>query len=283
MRSLVIASLAAILVLFFACSEKKPETPPPAKPVQQQLQAPDSSGIRQPNFVWGNLKHQMVNFYYQPTDTMRAFAPDLLKKALEIYDFCHIAMAWSTPEPIEFYCYADMPTMTAHTSREYPFVLGNRIYYGYGPPFGRPIAEFVMSKLPEGSSRFAFVREGVPMLLDYSGRNYHQATFNFIGEGIIHPVSSLTSNEEYLQLKPAMREIEAASLCGYIMWEWGSEKFMKVYHSDKAFPDALKEATGVSVTQLEKQWLQFLPEHTDEKEAQREAEQGAANQQGGGK
>ena len=269
MRSLTIASLVAILALFYACSEKKPETPPPAQPVQQRLQAPDSAGIRQPNFAWSNQKHRMVDFYFQPTDSLRLFAPDLLKKALEIYQFCCEVMLWTTPEPVEFYCYADMQTMTMHTSREQPFVLGNRIYYGYGPTFGRPFAEFVMSKLPEGPSQFEFVREGVPMLLDYTGRNYHQATFNFIEGQKIHPVSVLTTNADYLQLNQAMREIEAASLCGYIMWEWGYEKFMKIYHSDKAFPEALKETTGVDVAQLESQWLKFLPEHTDEKEAQR--------------
>ncbi len=279
MRSLVQAILAAIVLLIFACSEKKPETAQPEKPVQQQLQAADSSGIRPVNFVWGSQQHRMINFYFQPTDSLRKFAPDLLKKALEIYKFNCEVMLWYTPEPVEFYCFEDMQTMTMYTSRDVPFFLGNRIYYGYGPPFGRPFAEFVMSKLPEGPSRFAFIREGLPMLLDYTGRNYHQATFNFIGEGIIDPVSSLTTNEEFLKLKGAMREIEASSLCGYMMWEWGYEKFMKIYHSDKDFPAALKEVTGVDVAQLEKQWLEFLPEHTDEKENARQAEM----LQGGGK
>lgn len=279
MRSLVQAILAAIFLLTIACSEKKPEAAKTEKPVQQQLQPADSSGIRPVNFVWGNQQHRMINFLFQPTDTLRMFAPDLLKKALEIYKFDCEVLQWFTPEPVEFYCFENMETMAMYTSRDVPFFLGNRIYYGYGPPFGRPFAEFVMSKLPDGPSRFAFIHEGVPMLLDYTGRNYHQATFNFIGEGKIHPVATLTSNAEYVQLNQAMREIEAASLCGYMMWEWGYEKFMKIYHSDKEFPEALKEATGADVAQLEKQWLAFLPEHTDEKEdARREA-----TQQGGGK
>ncbi len=81
MRSLVIAILSAIVVLFIACSEKKPETAQPEKPVQQPLQAADSSGIRPVNFVWGNQQHRMINFFFQPTDSLRMFAPDLLKKA----------------------------------------------------------------------------------------------------------------------------------------------------------------------------------------------------------
>lgn len=276
MRSKVYAIFAAMFLLLSACSEKKPETAQPEKPAV--LQAADSSGIRPANFVWGVQKHRMIDFYFQPTDSLRIFAPELLKKALEIYQFCCEVMLWSTPEPVEFYCYQDMPTMTMYTSREEPFVLGNRIYYGYGPPFGRQFAEFVMSKLPGGPSRFAFLQEGIPILLDYTGRNYHHATNNFIGEGLIHSVSELTTNDEYLQLKENMREIEAASLAGYIMWEWGYEKFMQIYHSEKEFPEALKEATGVDVAQLQKQWLLFLPEHTVEKEAERDS----AVQSGGG-
>lgn len=276
MRTLSLMMLLTIVVLSAACSEKKPETAKPEPVVQ--LQAADSTGIRPANFVWGVEKHRMVNFYFQPNDSLRATAPSLLKKSLEIYEFDCQALQWLTPEPVEFYCYEDVRSLNMHTSRNEPFFIGNKIYYGYGPPFGRVFAEFVVSRLPGGESEFAFIREGIPMLLDYSGRNYHQATYNFIADGSLDPVSTLTNNEEYLKLREAMRVIEASSLVAYMMWEWGSEKFMQVYHSDKDFDAALKEVMGIDTAQLEKQWLAFLPEHTDEKEAEREA----AARQGGG-
>ena len=276
MRSLISMILLATIVLAAACSEKKPEAAKSEPAVT--LGAADSTGVRPANFVWGSQKHPMIAFYFEPVDSLRAIAPELLKKSLEIYQFSCEALQWTTPEPIEFYCYKDVPTLAMYTSRREPFFAGNKIYYGYGPPFGRVFAEFVISKLPQGESQFAFIREGMPMLLDFSGRNYHHSTNNFITDGSIHPVSLITNNSEYLKQNQGMREVEAASLVAYMMWEWGYEKFMMIYHSDKSFDEALKEATGVDTEQLQKQWMLFLPEHTVEKEAEREA---AANPGGG--
>ncbi|MGB5139693.1 MAG: hypothetical protein WBP29_14255, partial [Candidatus Zixiibacteriota bacterium] len=191
MRSALSIVFLAMAVLLSACSEKKPETAKPEPVVQ--LQAADSTGIRPANFVWGSEKHPMISFYFQPNDSLRQIAPSLLRKSLEIYEFACQALQWTTPEPVEFYCFEDVKTLEMYTSRREPFLAGNKIYYGYGPPFGRVFAEFVMSRLPEGESKFEFIREGTPMLLDYTGRNYHQATFNFLSDGSISPVADLTN------------------------------------------------------------------------------------------
>ncbi len=269
MRSILPMILVATFIWSIGCSEKKPDAAKSETPIV--LQEPDSTGVRPANFVWQVKKHRLINFYYEPDDTLEFYAIDLLKKTLEIYEFCCKVMLWNAPEPLEFYCYKDVETMNMYTSRSEPFLAGNKIYYGYGPAYGRPFAEFVMSRLPGGQTRFAFIKEGLPILLDYTGRNYHQATYNFIAEGTIHPVAMLTSNEDYLGLSEAMRQIEAASLNAYITWEWGFEKYMQIYHSDKDFEDALKEATGTDLAQLQSQWLAFLPEQTTEKVAEREA------------
>lgn len=277
MRNILKLIIASTLFVMIGCSEKKPDAvkePAPQPQVVHELQPPDSSGIRPPDWVWGVESHPLIKFYFQPTDTLRFYAADLLKKALEIYQFDCQVLNWTKPEPVEFYCYQDIPTLTLYTTSEEPFVLGNRIYYGYGPSFGRPFAEFVISKIPGGPTQFDFMKEGLPFLLDYSGRNYHHATNNFLTEGSIDPLSSLVANSEYQSLRAVPRQIESASLIAYLMWEFGNEKFMQVYLSKKSFAVALNEATGLSLEQLEKQWHLFLPEHTVEKE---EARQGASN------
>jgi hypothetical protein len=269
MRLILAMILTAILALPLACSDKKPDAA--KSETTTQLQAPDSTGVRPANFVWEVKKHRMINFYYEPDDTLNFYATDLLKKTLEIYEFCCQYLLWETPEPIEFYCYKDVATLNLYTSRSETFFVGNKIYYGYGPAYGRPFAELVMSKLPGGKSKFAFMQEGLPLLLDYTGRNYHHTAYQFVSEGKIHSVAILTSNEEYLKENAGMRQIEAASLIAYMTWEWGSQKFMQIYHSDMFFETALKYATGADLAQLESQWYAYLPEHTADKDAEREA------------
>jgi hypothetical protein len=277
MRNVWKLILASTIIVMVGCSEKKPDAAkePVVQPqVVHELQPPDSTGIRPPDWVWGVESHPLIKFNYQPTDSLRFYAADLLKKAVEIYQFDCQVLNWTAPEPVEFYCYQDIPTLTAYTTSQEPFVLGNRIYYGYGPSFGRPFAEFVIARVPGGPSQFDFMKEGLPFLLDYSGRNYHHATNNFLSEGTIDPLASLMDNGSYQSLRAVPRQIESASLVAYIMWEWGYEKFLKIYHSKADFSVALKEATGLTVDQLENQWHLFLPEHTVEKE---EARQGASN------
>ena len=277
MRNILKLMLASTLLSMIGCSEKKPDAAKeqsPSPQVVHELQAPDSTGIRPPDWTWGMENHPLIKFHYQPTDTLQFYAADLLKKALEIYEFDCQVLNWKTPEPLEFYCYEDIATLTRYTTSEEPFVLGNRIYYGYGPSFGRPFAEFVIANIPGGPTQFDFMKDGLPFLLDYSGRNYHHATNNFLVDGSIDPVASLVSNNEYQSLRETPRQIEAASLIAYLMWEYGNEKFMQIYLSKKSFTEALKEATGLTVDQLESQWHLFLPEHTVEKE---EARQGTPN------
>lgn len=280
MRTLL-ALIVSLFALIFAasCSDKKVGETKQEAP--EQLAAPDSLGIRAADFIWGVQKHPMVAFYFQPTDSLRQFAPDLLKKALEIYEFNCQMLMWKAPEPVDFYCYSSPAELERYTSRREAFSVGNKIYYGFGPPYGRPFTEFVMSKLPEGPSRYMFFREGIPTLLDYSGRNYHHTANDFLVQGTIDPVEVLTTEAKFLELRPGMRAIESASLAGFIMWQWGAPKFMELYHSEDDFPDALEKVLGLNVGQLEDEWHKFLPEHTDEKEAQQNSQQQQA-QPGGG-
>ena len=178
------------------------------------------------------------------------------------------------PKPIDFYCFKDQATLKMYTGRDQMFYLGDKFYYGYGPPYGESIAEYVLSQLSEGGTSLAFLHEGVTMLLDYSSRNYHHATNNFLTDGTLDPVRVLADDQSYSALIGAKKRVEAASLCAYIMYDYGNDKFMMLYHSKDKFEDAVKKSLGVDIDKLQKDWEAFLPEHTIEKEEARERESG---------
>lgn len=262
------------VLLAAGCSKKEAETEKP-----QTLQPIDpTTGMRPPNFVWGSERGQLVNFYFEPTDSLRPIAPAMRNKAEEIYLFCSQMLMFQPTVQIDMYCFKDPPTLAAHTSRNEPFMVENKLYYGYGPAFGRPIAEFVLQQLPQGASRYAFIREGLPVLFDFTSRNYHHAVNNFLIDGMLAPIDTMVINEAYARRKATMREIEASSLCAYILWEWGNEKFMQLYAGTDDFNTTLKNVIGIDTDQLYRQWVAFLPEHTIEKEEEREKQM----QQGGG-
>lgn len=270
--------LFSALVLVLGCSDKKD------KNQEINLKPADSTtGIRPADFVWSKEVGQDLTYYYQPVDTLKHSSVQMRDKLVEIYHTISAMVGYTKPEQLEFYCYEDTATLKRYTGREEPFMIGNKCYYGYGPEFGVRIAEFVISKLPGGPTQYAFARDGLPLLLDYSGRNYHHATNNFITDHTITPLTTLTNNDKYAPLQGGQKLIESASFCGYIMYEYGYEKFMQIYHGTGDFESVVKTALGRDLAQLEKGWHLFLPEHTNEKEEERQKLEKETEKQKAGK
>ena len=215
-----------------------------------------------------------MTFYYQPDDSLAVKAVKLRDMILEVYTYIGYSLGLEPLIQIEFYCYRDMKTMTHHTSRDAPFFVDNKFYYGYGFSYGRAIALYVMANLPEGETEIHFLREGLTALFDFSGRNYHHTSNNFLVEGRLTPVINLAGNASYDKLNRSKRLVEAASLCGYLTYQYGPEKVMQLYHSKDGFREALREIIGIDITQLEQGWRAFMPEHTVEKEKERQQQEG---------
>lgn len=255
--------VGVIMVLSCAKKEERSEV--------SQLKPPDpTTGIREADFVWGQAFGPDVTFYYQPTDSLKKIATLLKNRVVLVYHNIDTMLCFHQLEPIEYYCYESPEALKKYTDRDHPFFLGNRFYYGFGPAVGREIAEYLINKLPSGPSRFAFIRDGLPMLFDHSGRNYHHATNNFVLEKRLLGVPILTDDQAFEKEQGMQKSVEAASLCAYIMYQYGYQKFMQLYHNQSDFPTALKQVLGIDTKTLTTDWEAFLPEHTNEKEAERE-------------
>lgn len=268
MRRICYLGLLLVGVLMALSCSKKEE-----RPGASQLKPPDpTTGIREADFTWGKEIGTNVTFYYQPTDSLKKIATLLKNRVVLVYHNIDTMLCFHQLEPIEYYCYDSPEALKRYTGRDDAFFLDNRFYYGFGPAFGSEIAKYLIDKLPGGPSRFAFIREGLPLLLDHSGRNYHHATNNFIQEKTLLGVQLLTDDTAFEKEQGMQKSVEAASLCAYIMYQYGYEKFMQLYHSQNDFPTALKQVLGIDAKTLATDWEAFLPEHTNEKEQEREAE-----------
>ncbi|GEM_PF-1968949 len=263
-KTLCLGVIFAAMIMVWGCSKKEEQSG------SVELKSPDpTTGIREPDFVWSMEVGPDVTFYYQPTDSLKKISGLLKNRVVAIYHNIDTMLCAGKLEPIEYYCYDSPEELKKYTGRDQPFFLGNRFYYGFGPIFGAEIAEFLMGKLPGGPSRFAFIRDGMPWLLDHSGRNYHHSTNNFVQDKTLLGIEFLTDDSAFVAQKGMQKSVEAASLCAYIMYEYGYEKFMELYHAQVDFPTALKQVLGIDVKRLGANWVAFLPEHTNEKEQER--------------
>lgn len=270
MRGILLLALTGLLLINLGgCSGEK-ESQEPAVPGAID----PITGIAAPGFTWQQVSGNYVTLFYQPNDSLALKAVKLRNKIEEVYLTGADIIGSESPEPIHFFCYADMATMTEYTSRQAPFYLGDKFYYGYGGNFGRMITLYLLEKLPGEFSQFKFMNEGMPLLFDWTGRNYHQATSLFLDEGNLDLIDLIVDNQSYESLDFYKRQVEAASLLGFLMYEYGSEQVMTVYHSADSFAAAARAAFGKSLTELQREWEAFLPEHTVEKERARSEQEG---------
>lgn len=262
--------LAAALLLA-ACSGGDSEKQPEQKNLGERGAIDTATGVAAPDFNWNIITKQLVTFYYQPDDSLAFKADALATRIDEVFYTIAFAVGWDKPTPIDFYCYRDVETMQHFTGREDAFYIGNKFFYGYGPNYGPLVANYVMENLPFGKSKFSFMNEGLPLLLDFSGRNYHQAAFNFLNNGTLNPVSELTDSTLFEELSPARRSILSASFIGYLYSDFGPDTVQQIYRFETDdFAAAAKQILGKSVQELNQGWVEFLPKHTNEMEKVRE-------------
>jgi hypothetical protein len=243
-RNVLLLTMCLLILFAFSGCSKEPKQeemeykPGPVDP---------TTGIHTATFEWQRLGGAPLTLFYEPDDSLAA-------KAVPLRD------------------YKSEAVFKEYTSRPAPFFLGDKFYYGYGPPFGRMFTLFIIEHLPGDTTHFHFFNEGMPVLFDWSGRNYHQAAYKFLEDGSIDQVGAITDNDSYDSLNALKRQVEAASLIGFMMYTYGNKPVMEIYHSQDSFPNALKDALGIDVATLQKGWKAFLPEHTTEKEQKRMGE-----------
>lgn len=153
--------------------------------------------------------------------------------------------------------------------RELPYVSGDTIYYDVFYPLGAPIAELMMKRVHPEGSRFNFVNEGFPTLIDFSGQNYHARAFEHLENGTLIPLDTLLDTLLYKGLPYPQRKEQAASFIGYLTLNYGSAPIVGLVKSGwgnasgssdgMSISGILRLATKKGVDVLGYEWRKALP------------------------
>ncbi len=226
------------------------------------------------DFEWQKLPGQYVQFYYQPVDTLAAKAPALLKKTEEMYANIIFGLQDQEVDTIYFFCFADLRDLLSSTGLNFTTVQGDSIFYGYGPIYGKQLTQMVMDDI--GHPRHKFMEEGLQLAFDYSGRNFHDMLYQRVQDDDYFDIEEMIDNDKYMRLDENKRQTQAASLCAFMLTQWGpitfqqKSEFRQVYDSQDDFATAVEVLLGVTPDEIEERWLAFLPTQTDEAISNRE-------------
>ena len=223
-----------------------------------------SCGKGEPKFDPANYKDwskYSVGHFTTYCDPKSVWASQL-KELTQGYDrfLIEISAMLEMPVPeqhIDLYVYAPGPQNKEMTGRDLPFFTDSTIHWDGLYPYGYEITKFLLAKKGIEPGKFRVMNEGVPHLLDFSGFNYHDKANRLVNSGKFVGLAELGDNARFDSIAFSARRAESASLCGYIMYNYGLERLFMVWKSSVDWQRSIETIFQLPIDDFEKQWISF--------------------------
>jgi hypothetical protein len=236
---ILIFLLAGLFALPFGCSKKKVET------------IPEYPG-------WQTYSYKHFVFHY-PADCYWGKKIDELSNSYERFlaEDCEYLEIFVPEDTIHFYIHNNAVEGKKLTGRDLPFSTDNQIHWDRVSPFGLELARYLVRKMPVRMTDHKVLYDGLVTLLDYSGYDYHHNAYSLIEMKQFIPLDSLINNESYARADSTYRAWEAASLVGFITYNFGFNRFMMLWQSTASFPESIKQFFNADMKKFEDGWVKF--------------------------
>jgi len=213
---------------------------------------------------WQDYSYGHFNFHFSP-DSRWLKDKEELAEGYERFlkELCEVLEMPVPEDIIDLYVYT--PGMEAYeiTGRDIPFSTENEIHWGGRTPYGYQLAKFLLEKKGIGPGRFHVLNEGIPHVLDYSGINYYDKLNRINNSGMFIGVVELGNNAGFDSLDYHILRSESASLCGYIMYNYGIDRLFMLWKSSIGWQRSIETIFQLPVDEFEKSWLDFARSQTD--------------------
>jgi hypothetical protein len=207
---------------------------------------------------WQTYSYKHFVFHYPP-DCFWAKRMEQFSNSYERYltEICSILAIEIPSDTIHFYIHNSPEAGKLLTGRDLPFFTGNQIHWDRFSPFGLELARYLISKMDIRMTDFRVLYDGLATLLDYSGYDYHHNTYSLVVTKQFIPLDSLANNESFARADSVYRGWEAASLVGFMTYNFGINRFKMLWQSTSGFEESIKQLYGVDLKRFEEGWLQF--------------------------
>jgi len=207
---------------------------------------------------WGKYSYQHFVFHY-PEGSYWGRNIDRLSQAYEKYlqEDCTFLGLPLPKDTIHFFIHNNDKEMEELTGHNKTFITGNQIHWDRIPPFGTPLAIYLVDNMGIRRTDYDFLYDGLITLRDYSGSDYHHNTASLQELKRFIPLDSLIDNERYSRQNKRDREWEAASFIAFITYNFGINRFKMLWQSTASFETAIKELFGVDMKTFEEKWVEF--------------------------
>jgi len=247
---LIGAFLIAVLAMSIGCGEKN----------EEKAGATDQSKAYSREYFADWLKHrsEIFELRFPPSENLRERTPDIGNKCDQIMALLSQMLRIRPPETVYMMIFENQFEAEELFGRQVPFVSNDTIFYEIFAPIGAPIAELMMKRVVPKGSKYEFVNEGFPTLIDFSGENYHQNVLYQVENGTAFEIDSLVDNDFYLRQPYQQRKEQAASFIGFLTKNFGSAPLLGLLKQDMSVNGIMMMSTKRGINVLAHEWKSTL-------------------------
>ncbi|MCB2231473.1 hypothetical protein KQH82_12215 [bacterium] len=143
------------------------------------------------------------------------------------------------------------------TGQEYPFTQDSIIHFWLPSFIGPTLTDWLIPHWVPTPPKYPFWIHGLRSLMDFSGQNYHQMTFDLIEKGTFIPLDSLSKDTLIDSNTERKQSAEAASFVAYVLADYGPGTLRKAYTSKLVFREMAMREFNKTVDSLQADWLAF--------------------------
>lgn len=179
----------------------------------------------------------------------------------ELYLFRKVAELLGTEQfadTLTIYYYTGYGQGRELTGQEYPFADSTAVHFWLPSFYGPPVMQFLLPRWAPDPPRHKFLKHGLISMFDLSGQKYHESTIGYINAGTFIGLDSLAVDTSTNSNLERYQSAEAASLCAFILAEFGPHALRELYLSPLSFDSGVRQVCLVSVDTLETRWLNFV-------------------------
>jgi hypothetical protein len=208
---------------------------------------------------WKTFVYQNIKIIYPPEhpleSTLTEMASGYIRSIARVDELLGGIKGIDT---LTVYYYTGYGQGKALTGQMYPFADSSAIHFWLPSFYGPTLMQYILPHWAPEPPRHSFLKHGLISLFDFSGQNYHASTIGYKNAGTLIPISQLAvdtatnSNEERYQ------SAEAASLCAYLLSDYGPMKLRELYLSNLSFDSSCAQFLGQPVDSVQSRWLQYI-------------------------
>jgi hypothetical protein len=144
------------------------------------------------------------------------------------------------------------------TNHYYPWADSNVIHFWLPSHKGPTLMQFLLTYWLDKEPQFQFLKHGLISLLDYSGQDYHQFTWNFYQHDSLIPLAELAVDTTVDSNKERWQSSLGASFVHFLVLNYTQEGFRLMYRAETDWDLACKGILRIDPDSLQANWLKFV-------------------------